>query len=453
MDSALFYQVSGVGACVLKLVSVASWQKRPPLNQPAVKTQVQEFSAQLGETAYDVDVASDTKTILIGTGNDVDRVTAIAVAALKLPAGVYAFEETLSEHELLVWSLAQYRFDKYKACAASVRCLSVTQPQYDNVVPMAASIFLVRDLINTPTQDMGPADLVLQAQKLATDYHAAVTVCEGAALLNEGYPAVHAVGRAASTAPCLIDLSWGKAEHPLVVLVGKGVCFDSGGLDIKTASGMRLMKKDMGGAAQVLGLANWIMASKLPIRLNVLIPAVENAVGPESYHPGDVIRMRNGLTVEIENTDAEGRLILADSLVKACEAKPALVLDFSTLTGAARVAVGTEISAMFSNNDAVAEGLCAASQAVNDPIWRLPLFTPYEAMLESSIADLMNSSNSSYAGAITAALFLRKFVNSDTPWVHFDLMAWNLSNKPGKPEGGEAMALRAVAHYLRGRFM
>ena len=271
-------------------------------------------------------------------------------------------------------------------------------------------------------------------------------------LLKANFPAIHMVGRAAENSPRLLSLSWGDANHPRVTLIGKGVCFDSGGLDIKPSAGMRLMKKDMGGAAHVLGLAMWIMANQLPIRLEVLIPAVENSIGPNAFKPGDILTMRNGLTVEIDNTDAEGRLILADVLVKAEEARPELIIDFATLTGAARVAVGTEMAAMFTNDEGLALSLTEASREVADPLWRLPLFAPYETMLDSNVADLANASASSYAGAITAALFLQRFISPATSWVHFDIMAWNVSSKPGKPEGGEAMGIRAIAHYLQKKY-
>ena len=260
------------------------------------------------------------------------------------------------------------------------------------------------------------------------------------------------MGRGAAAAPRLISLVWGDEAHPRVALVGKGVCFDSGGLDIKPSAGMRLMKKDMGGAAQVIGLAQWLMTLKVPIRLHVLIPAVENSVDAQSYRPGDVLTMRNGLKVEVHNTDAEGRLVLADALVKACEYQPELVIDFATLTGAARVAVGTDIAAMFVNDDKLAHDLEKSAREAFDPVWRMPLFDGYAELFNSTIADFANASDSSYAGAITAALFLQRFITPDLPWVHFDIMAWNLRSKPGKPEGGEAMGIQAVGQYLRGRY-
>lgn len=290
------------------------------------------------------------------------------------------------------------------------------------------------------------------AAELARQYQADFCEWVGDELLTANFPAIHVVGRASEFEPRLIQLTWGQADHPLIALVGKGVCFDSGGLDIKPALNMRLMKKDMGGAAHVLGLAQWIMANQLPVRLQVLIPAVENAVGSRSFRPGDVLTMRNGLTVEVDNTDAEGRLILADAMVKACEEKPELLIDFSTLTGAARVAVGTDIAALFTGNDELASTLSRLGEEICDPVWRFPLFSGYESMLDSTVADVINASPSPYAGAITAALFLKRFIHAATQWVHFDIMAWNLASKPGKPEGGEAMGVRTVARYLKEKY-
>ena len=326
-------------------------------------------------------------------------------------------------------------------------------PQYlPKVVNQADAVFLVRDLINFPPNVLNPEGLGAVATELAETYHAQCQILVGEELLTHNYPAIHAVGRAAASAPRLIHLAWGDASHPHVTLVGKGVCFDSGGLDLKNSPSMRLMKKDMGGAAQVLGLAKWLMSEKLPIYLQVFIPAVENAVSEQSYRPGDVLVMRNGMTVEIDNTDAEGRLVLADALVKACEQPPEILIDFATLTGAARVAVGTEISAMFSNNDALAAEVQSYGVQCSDPIWQLPLFQNYQLLFESKIADIMNSSPSAYAGAIVAALFLQYFVKPEINWLHFDIMAWNIGNQPGKPEGGEAMGVLAVGQYLMDKY-
>jgi leucyl aminopeptidase len=287
---------------------------------------------------------------------------------------------------------------------------------------------------------------------LGKEFGARVEQVVGDALLEQNFPAIHAVGRASVHAPRLLDLRWGEEGNPRLTLVGKGVCFDSGGLDLKSANGMRLMKKDMGGAAHALGLARLIMSTGLPVRLRVLVAAVENAVAGNALRPGDVIRSRKGLTIEIDNTDAEGRLILCDALAEGAIEQPELLIDFATLTGAARVALGTEVPALFSNSDELAAGLLAAAEAQQDPLWRLPLYNPYREMLDSKIADIANAANAPYAGAITAALFLREFVPEETAWAHVDVMAWNTRSRPARPEGGEAMGIRAVSHYLRQRF-
>jgi leucyl aminopeptidase len=299
---------------------------------------------------------------------------------------------------------------------------------------------------------MGPADLSSAAKKLAAEYKAKFSEIVGDDLLKQNYPAIHAVGRASTNPPRLIDITWGNKKHPKLTLVGKGVCFDTGGLDIKPAAGMLGMKKDMGGAAHVLGLASLIMHAKLPVRLRVLIPAVENVISGNAYKPGDVINTRKGLTVEIGNTDAEGRVILADALFEASSEKPELILDFATLTGAARVAMGTDISALFTNDNHLANELINLGEKLLDPIWRMPLYTPYRKLIESPIADLNNAPLSLYGGAITAALFLKEFVGNNISWAHFDIMAWNASSSSAHPEGAEAMAIRAVFEYLQHRF-
>jgi leucyl aminopeptidase len=319
------------------------------------------------------------------------------------------------------------------------------------VLATISSVTLARDLINTPAGDLLPSTLAAAVQRVAAEFDAHFSVTVGDELIQAGHGAIHAVGRASVDAPRLADLSWGDPSHPHVVLIGKGVCFDSGGLDIKPAAGMRSMKKDMGGAAIALGLARLIMANRLPVHLRLLIPAVENAIAGNAFRPGDVLRTHKGITVEIDNTDAEGRLVLCDALSLAVTQDPVLVVDYATLTGAARTAVGPEIAAMFTNDDTVAAGIEAAARRTDDAVWRLPLHADYAPMLKSTIADTVNSAASPYAGAITAALFLEKFVDS-TPWVHFDVMAWNVRDRPGRPEGGEAMALRAVFDYLASRF-
>jgi leucyl aminopeptidase len=323
----------------------------------------------------------------------------------------------------------------------------------DEMVRLAEATALVRDLVDTGAGDLGPAELADAARAVADKYGAKFHVTHGDALL-EGYPMVHAVGRAATKAraPRLIEIEWGDPKNPLVALVGKGVCFDSGGLDIKPASGMLLMKKDMGGAAHALALAGLIMGARLPVRLHLLIPAVENAISADAFRPGDILRSRKGLHVEIGNTDAEGRLILGDALARACELEPALLLDFATLTGAARVALGPDLPALFANNETLAADIAAASDSVADPIWRLPLWQPYNEMLKSDVADINNAPGGGFAGTITAALFLERFVAPSVPWAHLDTFAWRPTAKPGRPKGGDALGLRAAWELLRHRF-
>jgi leucyl aminopeptidase len=311
---------------------------------------------------------------------------------------------------------------------------------------------LVRDLVNTPTEDMGPSELADAVIHAADQLGASASVIKGDDLLTENYPAVHAVGRAASRPPRMISLTWGEKDHPVLALVGKGVCFDSGGLDIKPASGMKLMKKDMGGAAHALALARLVIQYELPVRLLLLIPAVENSIAGNAYRPGDVVETRKGLTVEIGNTDAEGRVILADGLTRSCEEKPDLIIDFATLTGAARVALGTDLPPVFSNHLEIAQAITAAGERVEDPMWTMPLYQPYRTLLKSEIADLNNIASTGYGGCITAALFLEHFVEPDVPWVHIDTFAWNQTARPGRPVGGEALGLRSVFNYLRERY-
>jgi len=344
----------------------------------------------------------------------------------------------------LGWTLGCYAFTRYRA--ESPRFPMLVWPKEADraaVTRAGEATFLVRDLINTPAEDMGPAELAAAARRLGRAHKARVSVVQGEQLLHKGYPTIHLVGRASARAPRLIDMRWG-ARGPRVTLVGKGVCFDSGGLDLKPSAGMKLMKKDMGGAAHALGLAAMIMSAKLPVRLRVLVPAVDNAVSGNAFRPLDVVRTRKGLTVEVGNTDAEGRLVLCDALAEADRERPDLLVDVATLTGAARVALGTELPAMFCNDDALAGALLAQAVAVHDPVWRLPLYRPYRRLLDSKIADLNNISNGPYAGAITAALFLQAFLRPETRWIHLDIMAWNVAARLGRAEGGEAMGLRAL---------
>ncbi|MCZ6853211.1 MAG: leucyl aminopeptidase family protein, partial [Gammaproteobacteria bacterium] len=359
---------------------------------------------------------------------------------------------SVTELQGLGWALGAYRFDRYKSNDEEPAQLLLSgDHNAERLTNAEAAITLTRDLINTPAGDMLPTALAAEAQQVADANGATCRITVGDDLLAQNFNAIHAVGRASSDAPRLIDIDWGREGDPLVILVGKGVCFDSGGLDIKSAAGMRTMKKDMGGAAHVLGLAQLIMSEQLPLRLRVLVPAVENAIAGNAYRPGDVLQTRNGITVEIDNTDAEGRLVLCDALALAAEDQPELIIDYSTLTGSARSAVGAEISAMFSNNDEIAQDIYRAGVASDDPIWRLPLHQPYTHLLESKVADTVNSASSPYGGAITAALFLQKFV-ATIPWVHFDIMAFNNRHRPGRPIGGEAMGVRAVFSYLQERY-
>jgi leucyl aminopeptidase len=375
----------------------------------------------------------------------------------ELPAGNYRiaadWPDDRLERAAIGWALGAYQFTRYKKRDALKAMLVVeSAARLRRVREQVAGLYRVRDLVNTPAEDMMPEHLADTVKSMAKEFHASVREIVGNALLTKNFPAIHAVGRAASHAPRLIDLRWGKKDHPKLTLIGKGVCFDSGGLDLKTANGMRLMKKDMGGAAHAIGLAHMIMSAGLPVRLRMLVPAVENAVAGNAYRPGDVLPSRKGLTIEIDNTDAEGRVILCDALTEAAAESPQLIIDFATLTGAARVALGTDLPAMFCNRDAVASDLAASAERVHDPLWRMPLHRPYRELIDSRIADIANSGGGPYGGAITAALFLQDFVPAETPWVHFDLMAWNLRSRPGRPEGGEAMALRALLDYLRTRY-
>jgi leucyl aminopeptidase len=380
----------------------------------------------------------------------------LAKAAETLPEGTYRVAGTSAGPATLGWLLGQYRFDRYRKepKAKGPRVLLTDDPaRIEETLVLAEATNLVRDLVNIPAQDLGPKELESAVSDLAKLHSAALSTTSGADLERE-YPMIHAVGRAASAdrAPRLVELEWGDRRHPRIAIVGKGVCFDSGGLDIKPSSGMRLMKKDMGGAAHALALALIVMRSRLPVRLHLLIPAVENAVSGNAFRPGDVLTSRKGLTVEIGNTDAEGRLVLGDALAKAAQGEPELILDFATLTGAARVALGPDLPALFANDEALAAELLAGGASVSDPLWRMPLWKPYDELFASDIADIANASEQPMAGAVTAALFLQKFVPDETPWAHFDTFAWRAAVKPGRPKGGDALGLRAAWHMLKARY-
>ena len=373
----------------------------------------------------------------------------------QLPDGVYRFANEPHDTRLaaLAFALGAYRFTRYRK--ADGRRIKLDLPQSidrDALTRVVEAVTLARDLINTPANDMGPAELAEAARALAARHGAEARVIVGDDLLSENFPLVHAVGRAAAGAPRLIELSWGERAHPRVSLVGKGVCFDSGGLDIKPDSAMLLMKKDMGGAATVLALAHMIMDGKLKVRLQVLIPAVENSISAAAFRPRDVYRSRKGLTVEIGNTDAEGRLVLADALACADESAPELLIDMGTLTGAARVALGPDVPPFYTEDDALAAALARHAAAENDPLWRLPLWQPYDAMLDSKVADVNNVAAGSFAGSILCALFLKRFVAVAKAWLHIDIYAWTPAAKPGRPEGGECQAARAVYALLAERY-
>ncbi|MCW5588883.1 MAG: leucyl aminopeptidase family protein [Legionellales bacterium] len=443
---------SAILLTVVTETEFATWltQQDPILQN---KLQAQGFTGKEKQIFYHHDDRGCLNTVIVGC-KDIQAFWGLAFLPELLTQGVYEIrDERLNPQNLaLTWGLACYQFTRYKKNEKTFPQLKLSEKiNYALLENMLVSHYLIRDLINTPPQDMLPTQLCQVARDLAQQYQAEFTCVQGAELAQH-FPAVYTVGKAADDKPCLADLHWGNPQHPLVTLVGKGVCFDSGGLDIKSSSGMALMKKDMGGAAHVLGLAQLIMAQQLPIRLRVLIPIVENAISGNAMRPSDIITTRSGKTVEVTNTDAEGRLILCDALTAALDEKPELIIDIATLTGAAKVAVGTEIAAMFANQDSTASALEIISQECADPLWRLPLHQPYLDMMQSSIADLKNSSDSGYAGAITAALFLQEFVDKNTDWVHFDLMAWNTAAKPGRPQGGEAQLLRVLFAYLAQRF-
>jgi len=371
--------------------------------------------------------------------------------ATRLPAGTWRLASDTAPvsatDAAVAIGLGTWRFERYRTNKSKAGAVKLLWPQGADKARAAAmieAISMARDLITTPSSDMGPAELAAAAQELAKTHKARIKVIVGDDLLKQNYPMVHAVGRASTRAPRLIDLTWGKDSDPKVTLVGKGVCFDTGGLDLKGASGMLMMKKDMGGAATVMAVASMVMAAKLPVRLRLLVPAVENSVSGNAFRPMDVVPTRKGITVEIGNTDAEGRLILCDALHEGASDKPTMMVDCATLTGAARVALGTDLPALFCNDDALADDLIAAGKAVTDPMWRMPLFAGYRRLLDSKVADINNAPGVAFGGAITAALYLQEFVPDDVPWAHFDMMAWNNATRPGRPEGGEAQVARAI---------
>ena len=420
------------------------------------------FTAQAGKHLILPGENGGIAGVLLGLGTGGDQVAdywCFGTLAKALPAGSYRIEGDLTPAQAqmaaLAWAQAGYRFTLYVDNAeegAPARLCLPEQADGDALAGAIEGAFLARDLINTPASDMGPVELAGAAKTLADKYGASCDVTVGDDLLTANYPAIHAVGRASSRPPRLIDLRWGAADHPRLTLVGKGVCFDTGGLDLKGAAGMLKMKKDMGGAATVLGLATMIMKAKLPVRLRILIPAVENSVSGNAYRPGDVLATRKGLSVEVGNTDAEGRIVLCDALAEASDEDPDLIIDMATLTGAARVALGTDLPAVFTGGDDIWAALEQAGAETDDPTWRLPLHAPYKELLKSKVADLNNVSDGGFGGAITAALYLQSFVTEPSRWMHIDTYGWNDKDRPGRPAGGDGLAMRALFAMLSARY-
>ncbi len=414
-----------------------------------------DFRAQNARILLSPATDGSIDRVLFGFGEKATPMT-LGALAQHLPTGDYriAFAPRLLDPTLIAvaWGLGAYAFDRYKPRKrAAPRLAAPEGSDMSEAARIVSASWLARDLVNTPTNDMGPEALHAAAERLAATYGARFAAIVGDALLAENYPLIHAVGRAAAQAPRVLHICWGEANAPRLALVGKGVTFDTGGLDIKPSAGMRIMKKDMGGAAHALALAQIVMDAKLNLRLDVFVPIAENAISAEAFRPGDVIKSRKGLSVEIDNTDAEGRLILADALQRACEEKPALLLDFATLTGAARTALGPDVPPFFANDDSLAGDLAKASLETADPIWRLPLWDAYDGDMDSPIADLKNTGDGAFAGSIYGALFLRRFVDAPA-WAHFDIYAWAPKDRPARPAGGEAQALRASWAVIKKRF-
>ncbi len=438
----------------------ASWEADSKLLSPAQRAWAKAvgFAGKVDTHTLIADEKGGIALVLAGA-RGADDPYALSALPQALPLGRYRLaEDGLAldpQAAALSWSLGDYVFDAYKARGrAGAELLLADGPEAQRGLAVATAMCATRDLVNTPAEDMGPAHLANAVKLVGKPHGAKVKEIVGDALLKQNFPAIHAVGRAAAAdrAPRLIELTWGNPKHPKLSLVGKGVCFDSGGLDIKPADGMRLMKKDMGGAANALGLAALVMALKLPVHLQLLIPAVENAISGNAFRPGDVFRTRKGLTIEIGNTDAEGRVVLCDAMAYACESKPDLLIDMATLTGAARVALGPELPALFTRDMAQGRELVDLGLQERDPLWHMPLWQPYQALIETPMADVSNSGSSPMAGAVTAALFLDRFVPAEQAWLHIDLFAWTNLSRPGRPVGGEAQTIRTLIHYLERRY-
>jgi leucyl aminopeptidase len=413
------------------------------------------FTAEEGKFAFIPGPDGGLSKVVAGAS--AERIWSLASLPDALPEGSYRLAEEADSASAtsmaLGWALAAYAFTRYKAPKRKfAELVWPANADRAEVERLAHATFLARDLINTPAEDMGAPELAAAASAVAKQFDARCTIISGADLLRQNYPTIHAVGRASDRPPCLIDIRWGDPRSPKVTLVGKGVCFDTGGLDLKPAANMLEMKKDMGGAATMLSLAQALMAANTPIRLRLLIPAVENAVAGNAIRPRDIIKTRSGKTVEIGNTDAEGRLILCDALYEADQENPQMLIDAATLTGAAKIALGPDIQALFANNDDLAAAIQHASTETSDPIWRLPLWKPYRKLIDSKIADFNNVADGPFAGSIVGALYLAEFVRESTPWAHLDIMAANTKPRPGRPEGGEPTGMRALYRMIRGRF-
>jgi leucyl aminopeptidase len=448
---------SAANAVPLHLVTAAEWAAWSAARTAAVRTLAQtvDFRGQAGKLLLVPATDGTLEKAVFGMGDKLNPML-LGAAARDLPTATYRIEtapQGLDPTLLCVaWALGAYAFERYKPRRRPAPALLIPAgADGEDAKRIAQAAYLVRDLVNTPANDMGPAALQASAEAVATAHGAEVTAIVGDALLAQNFPMIHAVGRAAAGAPRLVHLTWGRADAPVVALVGKGVTFDSGGLNIKPDAGMRIMKKDMGGAAHALALGQLVMAGKLDVRLHVVLAIVENAISGDAMRPGDVVATRKGLCVEIDNTDAEGRLILSDALAFASEFKPDLMLDFATLTGAARVALGPDLPPLFTDDDALAADLSRASAEVFDPLWRLPLWDAYDSDMDTPIADLKNTGDSSFAGAIYGGLFLRRFASAKS-WAHFDVYAWSPKDKPARPAGGDANALRACWAMLKKRF-
>lgn len=441
-------------AAPVYLYSKADWSDSAgiPADLMAMAT-AQDFKGGSGQMVLTANADGAVAGVLFGLGDATDSL-AVAALSAKLPRGTYEIFRSggLTAAQIAnAWADGAYRFDRYLSEKADPPKLVVgADADGEAQIRVAIAVDRLRDLVNTPAEDMGPPEIQGAISDLAERYGASLETVIGDALLEQNYPMVHAVGRAGPEAPRIMELSWGNAEHPELAIVGKGVAFDTGGLNLKTGNYMRLMKKDMGGAAHAIALAELVMGHDLPVYLKLYVPAVENAIAGDAFRPGDVLSSRKGLSVEIDNTDAEGRLILGDALTRACESEPDLVIDFATLTGAARVALGPDLAPYYTDDDGLAAEIVQGAATSGDPAWRMPLWQPYRAMLKSPIADLVNSASGGMAGSITAAIFLKQFVEAKS-WVHLDVWAWR-EGKYGRPAGGAACGLRAMWETLKARY-